>query len=110
MDEKTIKLTNHGRKRIVERSGLPKKAAQANAQKAFDEGLDRTELSGSIRRYADLLYYQSYGKTKRIKIYSNMVYIFEHGVLITSFPLPTKYVKTAQKIKEKKRKEGEDIG
>jgi len=100
-------VTNHGRKRIVERSGLPKKAVQGNAQRAFDEGLDRLELSGSVRRYADLLYHQNPGETKKIKIFSNMVYIFERGVLITSFPLPTKYLKTIEKIKDKKKKERE---
>lgn len=98
-------VTNHGKKRIKERVGLPLKAVQANAERALKEGLDRQELSGSIRRYVDCLYHQGEFKGKTIKIYGNMVYIFKKMVLITAFILPTKYTKIAEKIKDKRKKE-----
>lgn len=98
-------LTNHGRKRIKERAGLPLKAIQSNAERALKEGLSREDLSGSIRRYADCLYHREEFRGKVIKIYGNMVYIFDRMVLITALTLPSKYMKIVEKIKEKRKKE-----
>lgn len=97
-------LTKHGKKRIKERAGLPNKAIQGNSDKALKEGIERTELSGSIRRYIDAIYWQNEFNGKTIKIYGNMVYIFDRMVLVTAFVLPTKYMKIINNIKEKKEK------
>lgn len=105
-------LTNHGKKRIKERAGLPKKAVQASVDRAYEEGLDRTEFSGSLRRYIDFLYYQEEDKHKhrntKIKIYGNMIYIFDRMVLITTFPLPRKFLRKVETVKEKKKRDKEN--
>ena len=104
-EKKMAILTNHGKKRIKERAGIPKKAAQASIERALSEGLDRKDLSGSLRRYVDWIYHQNEFDGKTIKIYGNMIYIFDRMVLITTFVLPTKYIKTAEMIKEKKKRD-----
>lgn len=98
-------VTNHGKKRMRERVGLPKKAVLSGADRALKNGLDRTELSGSLRRYVDSLYWQTEIKGKNLKIYGNMIYIFDRMVLITTFAIPRKYLKTVEAIKEKKKRE-----
>lgn len=101
-------ITNHGKKRIRERAGLKSKAAQANSDRAFNEGLDRKELSGSLRRYVDYWYHFN-DENAQIKIYNNMVYIFKKDILITMFQLPSRYTKIVKTINDKK-KESEDNG
>lgn len=49
-------VTQHGKKRLKERAGLNKKAAEKNADKAFQEGIKHSEVSGSLRKYFDGLY------------------------------------------------------
>ena len=100
-------LTNHGKKRMKERNGLPKKAILASVNRALKKGLRREELSGSLRRYVDSLYWQGEFKGKNVIVYGNMVYIFDRMVLITTFALPRKYVKTVEAIKDKKRRDEE---
>ena len=100
-------LTNHGKKRMHERMGLPKKAMLVGAERALKNGLDRTQLSGSLRRYIDSLYFQGNRKNTVIKLYGNMIYIFDRMVLVTTFPLPRKYLKTDEAVKEKNRREQE---
>ena len=95
-------VTNHGKKRVRERVGLKSKAVQTNADRAYKDGLDRLELSGSLRRYADYLYHQSGDDNIRVKIYNSMVYIFHNSILITTIPLPSRFMKIVEKIKEKK--------
>lgn len=102
-------LTNHGKKRIKQRAGLPKKAVQASVDRAFIDGLDRTEFSGSLRKYMDFLYHQEDDnhkyRNKCIKIYGNMIYIFDRMVLITTFPLPRKFLRKVETVKEKKKRD-----
>lgn len=100
-------LTNHGKKRMKERNGLPKKAVLAGADRALKRGLKREDLSGSLRRYMDSLYWQGEFKGKNVIVYGNMVYIFDRMVLITTFALPRKYLKTVEAIKKKKESEME---
>lgn len=95
-------VTNHGKRRVRERAGLKSKAVQTNADRAYREGLDRMELSGSIRRYADYLYHQSGDASIKIKIYNNLVYIFHNSILITTIPLPSRFLKIVKTINEKK--------
>lgn len=98
-------VTNHGKKRVRERNGLPKKAVLASVDRALKKGLKREELSGSLRRYADSLYWQGEFKGKNIIVYGNMIYIFDRMVLITTFAVPRKYLKTVEAIKEKKKRD-----
>ena len=93
-------VTDHARDRTKERVGLPKRVVEKNAEKAFDEGLKHSDLSGSIKRFVDGLYLQ-YGKANNIRIYCGNVYLFRNNVLVTVMPLPGKYRKTAMELSKK---------
>lgn len=94
-------VTNHASDRIKERVGVSKKIAGEIAQRAFDNGVTHAETSGSLSRYLDHLFLQ-YEKANNVRIYCGNVYIFINNVLVTTFPLPPKYRKTATKLQQKK--------
>lgn len=96
-----MEVTRHANKRIRKRVGLPKSAVQNNARKALLYGITRDETSGGLRRYLDYLWYQ-HGTANNIRIYCGSVYIFCEDVLVTVFPLPEKFRKRAQDLKNKK--------
>ena len=102
-----IVMTSHGVKRSKERVGLPKRALERNAEKAFENGLKHSELSGSIKRYVDALYLR-YEKAGNIRIYCGKVYIFCGTKLVTVLDLPAKFKKKAENCKsgrDKNKKE-----
>ena len=80
----------HGESRIRERLGLPKKAVGKRADRAVSEGTPRTEFSGSIRRYLDLLFHNSGGRAD-IRVHDGYVFIVRDGVVGTMWQLPPKY-------------------
>ena len=96
-----VVMTNHGVKRAKERVGLPKRALERNAEKAFTEGLKHSDLTGSIKRYVDALYFKK-EKAGNIRIYCGRVYIFCGNNLVTVFYLPPKYRKIAENYKKQK--------
>lgn len=80
--------------------GLPRKAVDANAARALEYGIRHSETSGSLHRYIEALYWKEQ-TANNIRIWMQNVYIFHNETLITVFPLPQKYRKTAENIRRK---------
>ena len=103
-----MEIRKHSQKRIKERVGIPKKAAERNAANALEKGLKREECTGRLRRYFDFLFL-SHRKGGKARIYNNHVYIFTvQDSLITVIPLPNAHKDTVNKLIAKKRREVEN--
>jgi hypothetical protein len=85
-----IVLTNHAKKRLKQRLGLPKSACERAAQSAFDTGHKHSDAKGKARRYLDHLYllYLQYEKANNIRVKGQHVYLFSGNVLVTVLNLP----------------------
>jgi hypothetical protein len=94
-------VTKHAKRRIKARAGINKRSSERLAEKAFMYGITHAELSGSLCRYIDGVYLK-YRKANNIRIYNHQVFLFRGTVLITMFPLPTKYYSTIENIKNKR--------
>ena len=100
-----MELKKHSKKRIKERVGIPKKAAERNAANALENGLKHTECAGRLKRYFDFLFL-SYQKGGKARIHNNHVYIFTiQDTLITVLPLPKEHRDVANKLLAKKKAE-----
>lgn len=83
-----MQVTKHAEKRLRERLGIPKKACSRHAQKALDEGLKHSELSGRAKRYFDGLFLRKHAASK-LRVYGEFVFLFNTGdVLITVLDIP----------------------
>ncbi|MGN1343667.1 MAG: DUF4258 domain-containing protein [Traorella sp.] len=87
-----IYLTNHAYERLKERAGINRKAAKRMCIKAYESGIDETDVTGSLKKYmfSKGQGYEREGYTS--KIYGNFVYCFHNEsnavVLITAFWVP----------------------
>lgn len=93
-----IYVTDHAAKRAKQRLGLPKRVVCKNAERALHKGIKHENTRGALRRYLDGLYLKR-ETANNIRIYCNSVYIFHNEMLITIFPLPQEFRKTAEKLK-----------
>ena len=91
------KVTKHATMRTRKRLGIPKKSADANAEKALHNGFHRTQAKNALRRYLDGVWYQ-YPPVNNIRVYHRHVYIFNNDILITVLNLPKKYHDVADKL------------
>jgi predicted HAD superfamily Cof-like phosphohydrolase len=85
-------VTNHARKRMKERAGVGKKACQRLAENAVERGINRTQLTGSVRRFLDKLYF-SHEDCSDIIVYAGKVFVFVKSILVTVMNLPSKYIR-----------------
>ena len=92
-------VTNHAIKRTKERLGLSKKLAAKNAERALTDGLRHKDTRGSLHRYIASLYWKN-RTANNVRIYCDYVYVFHDSLLITVYPLPQKYRKTANMIRK----------
>jgi hypothetical protein len=99
-----MRVTRHAAKRTRSRLGLPKRSVTKNAESALHYGLTHKETAGSLNRYITGLYLK-HKTANNIRIYCDTVYIFQNERLITLFPLPQKYKKTAKALTEKRKEE-----
>ena len=100
------RVTNHAARRTKERLGLSKKLSHKNAENALRYGIRHSDTSGSLNRYISALYWK-HETANNVRIYCNNVYIFHGETLITIFPLPQKYRKTAARINRKTTERGD---
>lgn len=98
----TARVTNHAAKRTKERLGIPKRISEKNAEKALQFGIRHSETSGGLHRYIHSLYWKQQ-TANNVRIYCGNVYIFHDETLITVFPLPQKYRKTAGRLRKEKK-------
>ena len=82
-----IRLTNHGAKRLRERLGIPKRACQRAAQKAYDEGITFKNTAGEAHRFFDKIYHKN-DSVNNTKVYGQFAYLFSNNVLITVLNIP----------------------
>ena len=89
MDQLYLNQSKHGQKRIRERSCKSKRQNQL----ALERGMDKSEFSGSFRRYLDKLTYKESYYIK-LKIYANDIFLYNtDGMLVTVLNIPSKYLK-----------------
>lgn len=93
-------VTHHAHKRIRERVGLPKCAAQKTAQRALTDGVRREDTHGSLRRYLDALYHYN-EQCDSIRVWAEKVYIFAGHTLVTVLDLPQRYKNRANGMARK---------
>lgn len=96
-------VTKHGRNRAHQRTGLPRRTIDRNAERALKAGIARTDTRGALRRYLDKLYYSHDCAASNIRVYCGYVYIFNGDILITVLILPQEYRRTALKEAQKGR-------
>ena len=83
----------HAVRRIRQRLGIPKKAAQREAERALDGGRIE-DFNGRFRRHLDWLRHR-HGNGANYRITKNAIFAFQYGVLATVFPLPKQHRKSA---------------
>ena len=98
-------VTKHGLRRMKERCGVPKRAAQRNAQNAFEKGLNYENATGKLKKFLDT----KNGTTELtdVRIWNGNVYVFYGEALLTVYPLPKKYTKREIQLRMKRKLEGE---
>lgn len=98
-------LSYHGRERIKERIGVSKSRIERTAEQALENGVRRDEATGSMKRYMESLLAKN-PTARNARIYCGNVYIFSgRNVLITAFPLPSRYRKIENKIRKNRANE-----
>lgn len=83
-----VGVTAHAKKRLKERCGVTKNSALKMAERAYNKGIAFENASTELKKYISSVYL-CHGKTcNNIRIYGNMVYIFDNRTLITVYPIP----------------------
>lgn len=95
-------VTWHGKNRLKERVGIPKRASQRQTQRAFERGITLEETVGSLRNYLDGVYLRE-GTANNLRIWNGSVYIFKDERLLTVYALPSRFRKTELSIMKKKK-------
>lgn len=70
--------------------GVPRSAVRKLAVKARNNGIERKDTSGSLRRYLDKVYWYN-PNTNHIYVWAEKVYIFSDDALVTVLNLPPRY-------------------
>jgi hypothetical protein len=86
----------HGETRLRERAGLKKKAIPRMVQRVLTEGKTKDEVNGKVRDYLIEIENSkaSKGISMRAFLYGSHIYLFGiEDVLITTWPLPSEYIK-----------------
>ena len=102
MENKIAITTDHLKKRIKQRTGLSKKIADKQSQKALDNGITHAETKGNLKKFIDGLYL-SHRNANNIRIYHREVFLFRNEVAITVINLPQRYSAAADKLQKRKK-------
>lgn len=92
---------------MKERCGIPKRAAQRNAQMAFDNGLNHENTKGKLRKYIDSK--ESTTEYTNIRVWNGYVYVFMGEALLTVYPVPKKYEKRELSMRRRAMAEALEI-
>ncbi len=103
-----MKVTIHGKNRIVERVGGKKRNAEKIAEEAFRLGMTHSETRGRLNKYLTKLYFQHPGNNNNMRVYNHKVYIFCRERMITVLPLPHNLCGIAD-IQQKKKQDSANI-
>ncbi len=91
-------VSRHAIKRIRQRLGINKSAAEGMALDAIENGLGPEVFSGSLRKYLDKLAITHQG---HYRVTPNAVFCIKGDVLTTVWPLPQKYRNAVLNEREK---------
>lgn len=83
-----IAVTTHAKRRLKERCGVHRNSAERIAERAFRKGISFNNASEIARRYISSIYLKHDKMNNNVRIYGDIVYIFENQTLITVFPMP----------------------
>lgn len=83
-----IAVTTHAKRRLKERCGVNKQSAVKMAERAFRQGISFDNAGDSIKKYISSVYLCHQKMCNNIRIYGDMVYIFDNQTLITVYPIP----------------------
>lgn len=100
-------VTWHGKNRLKQRVGIPKRASQKQTQRAFEKGISLAETVGSFRNYLDGIYLRE-GVANNIRVWNGSVYIFKDERLLTVYALPSRFRKTELALMKKKKEINEE--
>ena len=95
-------LTTHSYKKAKERIGIPRRALNRNAERAWKYGVERWEAKGRLKDYLDSIYYRS-ETADNLRVYNRYVYLFAGHVLITILHMPKELIHTAYAQQQNKR-------
>lgn len=101
MSSQNTKLTWHGKNRIKERCGIPKRAAKRQMDIAFENGLTHSETNGCLKKYLDKVFLL-HNNANNMRVWNGNLYIFIDNTLITVYKLDAKLRKKEQEIRKKK--------
>jgi hypothetical protein len=91
-------VSKHAIKRIRQRLGINKRAAETEAQRAAEHGLSPSDLTGSVRRYIDHLAMRHHGT---YRITPRGIFSYKGDTLTTVWPVPQRYHKSVMSRWEK---------
>lgn len=83
-----VGVTTHAKRRLKERCGVNKNSALKMAERAFTKGISFENASTDLKKYISSVYLCHEKSCNNIRIYGNMVYIFDNQTLITVYPIP----------------------
>lgn len=100
-------VTRHAKHRLKERGGVPKRAQQGDAERAWEEGIRHGEATGALRKYLDSVYLQKH-TANNLRVFNYKVYVFVGEKLVTILELPHNLWSIVDKLKKRKQKEKEE--
>lgn len=95
-----VAITTHAQRRLKERAGMNKNTARKVAERAYCTGISFDNASSDIRQYISKVYMSHDKIANNIRIYGNIVYIFDNRTLITVFQMPQELVKQIEDYAE----------
>lgn len=83
-----VSVTSHAKRRLKERCGVSKNSAMNMAERTFNKGISFENASTDLKKYISSVYIRHEKTGDNIRIYGNMVYVFDNRTLITVYPIP----------------------
>lgn len=93
-----VTVTKHAAKRIVERVGGNRKSVERIAKRAYDNGYTAEDTRGNLRYWIDSRYYSHDGIGNEMRLYSDKLYVFDSGILVTVLTVPQELRKDYGKL------------
>lgn len=93
-----VSVTSHAKRRLKERCGVSKNSAMNMAERAFNKGISFENASTDLKKYISSVYIRHEKIGDNIRIYGNMVYVFDNRTLITVYPIPGNLITEMERI------------
>lgn len=93
-----VSVTSHAKRRLKERCGVSKNSAMNMAERAFNKGISFENASTELKKYISSVYIRHEKTGDNIRIYGNMVYVFDNRTLITVYPIPGDLLNKMERI------------